>query len=134
MRRHDHRMARCFLRQGHPYRHRGVWGPTEDRPIPQTRTHEGIVAAAAVTEASQLKWDHKQHPRYDTGVDGPCPLAKVPLFDLVWDVCMDFMHLVKVVLSGHLLPLLKGQRCLTTPQVKNNARNDPEIRRYFLQL
>lgn len=92
------------------------------------------MAAAAETEASRLTWKHKQHPRYETGVDGPCPLAHVPLFDLVWDVCMDFMHMVKVVLSGHVLPLLKGQRGLTPPQVKANAGNDPEIRRYYLKL
>jgi hypothetical protein len=77
-----------------------------------------------------LGWNHKRHPRYDTGVDGPCPLARVPLFDLVWDVCMDFMHMVKVILAGHLLPLFKSQRGLTPPQVKANAANDPEIRRY----
>ncbi len=134
MRRHDHRTARRFTREGHPYRNGGVWGPAETRRIPPTRTHEGIVAAGQVTEASQLDWQDKQHPRYQTGVDGPCPLALVPLFDLVWDVCMDFMHMVKVILSGHLLPLLKGQRALTTPQIKANPGNDPEIRRYWSKL
>jgi hypothetical protein len=94
------------------------------------RTHASIVADGAATEASRLPWKHKQHPRRDTGVDGPCPLAKVPLFDLVFDVCMDFMHIVKVLISGHLLPLFKSQRGLTFPQVKVNDANNEEINRY----
>jgi hypothetical protein len=93
------------------------------------RTHASIIADGAATAASRLEWKHKQHPRRDTGVDGPCPLAKVPLFDLVWDVCMDFMHLVKVLIAGHLIPLLKSQRGLSPPQVKVNAANDVEVSR-----
>jgi hypothetical protein len=132
MRRHDHRSARCFTRPGHPFRNAGVWGEAENRPPPTMRTHASIIAAAATTEASRLKWDDKQHPRRATGVDGRCPLAKVPLFDLVWDVCMDFMHIVKVLIAGHLFPLLKSQRALTPPQVKVNAANNAEINRYAL--
>jgi hypothetical protein len=131
MRRHDHRCARRFLRQGHQHHGAGVWGNAENRNAPQTRTHASIVAAANVSEASDMKWDHKQHPRRATGVDGHCPLAKVPLFDMVWDVCMDFMHIVKVLIFGHLLPLLKGLRGLSPPQVKVNAANDAEINRYI---
>ena len=130
MRRHDHRCARCFLRPAHPYRSQGVWGEEELRLPPQMRTHASIVADAAATEASRLEWKHKQHPRRDTGVDGPCPLAKVPLLNLVWDVCMDFMHIVKVLISGHLFPLLKSQRGLSAPQVKVNEANNAEVNRY----
>ena len=79
---------------------------------------------------NQLEWKHKQHPRRDTGVDGPCPLAKVPLFNLVWDVCMDFMHIVKVLISGHLFPVLKSQRGLSAPQVKVTEANNAEVNRY----
>ena len=77
-----------------------------------------------------MEWKHKQHPRRETGVDGHCPLARIPLFNLVWDVCMDFMHLVKVLIAGHLIPLLKGQRGLSSAQVKANAANNAEINRY----
>lgn len=130
MRRHDHRCARRFLRQGDPWRYGGVWGDVEVRNAPNLRTHAGIIADAVVSEASDLPWVHKQHPRRASGVDGPCPLALVPLFNLVWDVCMDFMHIVKVLISGHLLPLLKSKRGLSPPQVKLNAANDAAIRRY----
>ncbi len=130
MRRHDHRGARRFLQPGDAWRNGGVWGEAQARPPPPSRTHAGIIRAAEVTRASDLKWEHKQHPRRDTGVDGPCPLALVPLFDLVWDVCMDFMHIVKVLISGHLLPLLKSKRGLTPPQVKVNAANNATVRRY----
>ena len=132
MRRHDHRIARRFLQDGHAWRSGGVWGLPEPLPPPQMRTHAGIVRDAEITEACDWEWKHKQHPRRATGVDGPCPLALVPLFDLVWDVCMDFMHIVKVLVAGHLLPLLKGKRGLTPPQVKENPANDAEIRRYHV--
>lgn len=131
MRRHDHRSARRNLPPFHPMRRAGVWGKAEDRGPPEPRTHASIIRDAATTEAAwQLKWKDKQHPRRDTGVDGECPLAKVPLFNLVWDVCMDYMHLVKVLISGHLLPLLKSQRTLKPPQLKANLGRDREVSRY----
>ena len=103
-----------------------MWGLAEDLPEPVKRTHASIVAAAAVTEASDLPWEHKQHPRRSSGVDGECPLALVPLFNLVWEVCMDFMHIVKVLLVGHLIALLKSKRSLQPPQVKINAAENRE--------
>jgi hypothetical protein len=132
MRRHDHRCARRFLREGHPFRRGGVWGDEELRPEPRTRTHESIIAAGVAAGASELEWDDRAHPRKATGVDGECPLSKIPLFDMVWDVCMDFMHIVKVLVSGHLLPLLKGKRKLKDPQVKANLEGDPDVARSSL--
>jgi hypothetical protein len=130
MRRHDHRAARCFLRANHPWRGPGVWGEQEDRPPPNPRTHARVVAAAAASEAeTDLAWDHDDHPRKASGVDGLCPLAKLPLFNMVWDVCMDYMHIVKVLISGHLLPLLKSSRGLKSPQVQENEPPDPEVTR-----
>jgi hypothetical protein len=130
MRRHDHRGGRRHLRDNHPWRRRGVWGAAEDRGPPPHRTHESVIADAAEAASSALPWQSKTHPRRKSGVDGPCPLAKVPLFNLVWDVCMDFMHIVKVLMSGHLFPLLKGQRSLKAPQVEANEAEDPEVARY----
>lgn len=88
-----------------------------------------MIADAAETASCNMAWGSKTHPRRRSGVDGPCPLAKVPLFNLVWDVCMDFMHIVKVLMSGHLLPLLKGKRSLKAPQVKENLAGDREVAR-----
>jgi len=130
MRRHDHRCARRHLRPSHPYRRAGVWGGEELRDAPRPRTHESIIAAGAASAASDMPWAHPHHPRKASGVDGECPLAKIPLFNLVWDLCMDFMHIVKVLISGHLLPLLKGQRALVLPIVKANLAEDRDIARY----
>ena len=44
---------------------------------------------------------------------------------------MDFMHIVKVHMSGHLLPLLKGQRDLVHPIVKANLEKDRDISRFL---
>ena len=74
-------------------------------------------------------WKSDDHPRASSGVDGECPLAKVPLFNMVWDFCMDYMHLVKVLLSGHLIPLLKCQRSLTPPIVAANPNGDRALAR-----
>jgi hypothetical protein len=76
-----------------------------------------------------LGWKSDAHPRASSGVDGECPLAKVPFFHMVWDFCMDYMHLVKVLLEGHLIPLLKCQRALTSPIVSENVSGDPEVAR-----
>jgi hypothetical protein len=111
-----------------------VWGLEENRPEPALRTHAGIIAQGLASARSLLKWDDDAHPRKDQGVDGECPLAKVPLFDLVWDVCMDFMHIVKVLLGGHLIPLLRGKRALKPPKVCQNLDNDPEVSRLHSPL
>jgi hypothetical protein len=134
MRRHDHRSARRFVAADHPFRKAGVWGKTELRPPPPVRKHEDIIAAGERAGASVLDWDDEEHPRKESGVDGECPLAMIHLFDLVWDVCMDFMHIVKVFLSGHLLPLLKGKRRLKPPQLRANDDNDPQLTRYLALL
>jgi hypothetical protein len=129
MQRHDSRSARRFTNLGHPCRCAGVWGPAEPRTQPATRTHAGIIAQGLASARSTLPWDSEGHPRKDQGVDGECPLAKVPLFDLVWDVCMDFMHIVKVLLGGHMVPLLSGKRALKPPKVKANLDDDPVVSR-----
>jgi hypothetical protein len=134
MQRHDSRSARRFTNIGHPCRGGGVWGLAEPRAQPEMRTHAGIVAQGLASEHSDLDWESDAHPRKAQGVDGECPLAKVPLFDLVWDVCMDFMHIVKVLLGGHMVPLLKGQRALKPPKVRVNADQDPEISRLHTAL
>jgi hypothetical protein len=130
MQRHDHRSARRFTDHGHACRGAGVWGDAEPRAVPTMRTHAGIIRDGLASARSDLPWNNDEHPRYRSGVDGECPLAKVPLFDLVWDVCMDFMHIVKVLMAGHMVPLMKGLRGLKPPKVKANVALDPAVARY----
>tara|TARA_B110000902_G_scaffold53995_1_gene62728 strand:- start:748 stop:1197 length:450 start_codon:yes stop_codon:yes gene_type:complete len=37
----------------------------------------------------------KAHPRKSTGVNETCALAFLFLFNLIWDVCPDMMHIIK---------------------------------------
>ena len=126
MRRHNHACARRFLPTNDPYRSGGAWGPQERRDPPEPRTHEGIIADGLASATSNEPWDSDNHPRKSSGVDGECPLALVPLFNMVWDFCMDYMHLVKVLISGHLIPLLKCERTISKPMVSENLEQNAE--------
>ena len=80
----------------------------EQRAPPSSRTHAEFVAAARANEAHQGSEDSA--PSKESGVKFLSPLHLLPLFDLVWDVCADFMHIHLRMWSGHTFPLFRGTR------------------------
>ena len=83
---------RQFLPDGHHFRDAGPFGEVESRPIPRPRNHDGFVADA---EANVNHTGYKKDAPYKhTGVKELSPLRHLPLFDLVWDVTGDMMHII----------------------------------------
>ena len=80
----------------------------EKRSPPSNRTHAEFVAAARANEAHEGKED--EAPAKETGVKLLSPLHLLPLFDLVWDICADYMHIHLRMWSGHTFPLFRGTR------------------------
>ena len=83
------------LRTNHPFRHdRDKWGSTETRLPFKNRTHDGIK-----TKAQEIH-DMDDGPDRDrlqstTGIDGFCLFMLLTLFDMVWDMMPDMMHITE---------------------------------------
>jgi hypothetical protein len=83
------------LRANHPFRKDVArWGSTEDRlPVPN-RTHVGVEAKAQEIQDMPLGPERKKL-QSRTGVDGYCLFMLLTMFDLVWDMLPDMMHITK---------------------------------------
>ena len=87
---------RRFLPMNHAYRKDASWGAAESRDPPPFRTHLEFVAQARAqmdfVRMDGRAFDHKDSPYKATGVKELSPLFEYPHFDMVWDICGDFMH------------------------------------------
>jgi hypothetical protein len=77
---------------------------------PAPRTHKETVAQGKDAEDFTGVKKSVNHPKKLHGVAGWCPLETLPFFDLVWDVCPDFMHILKNLFERYFGTLLDGER------------------------
>jgi hypothetical protein len=85
---------------------------------PPARTPASVYRDAQISDASDLAWDDDDHPRKWSGVNGISALSLLPMFDIVWDVLPDWMHIIKNLILPHFIKLVKGKRDLKVPQYK----------------
>jgi hypothetical protein len=102
--------------------------PAQNVP-PRNRTHEETCAFAdelAEDEITQNKTycKDKQHM---SGINGFCVLVLLPLFNIIMDICLDWMHVVKNIWEEHLIKLFKGggAPCRPTTPSFNDKRGAP---------
>jgi hypothetical protein len=87
---------------------------------PEMRTHHGSVRAGAYCAAEERRQyasgetqhvpqDGDGHPLFK-GVKFECELYRLHLFDVVWDMPMDMMHIIDGIFKRHIIPTLKGAR------------------------
>ena len=83
------------LRANHPFRQDVTrWGSTETRgPVPN-RTHDDVEAKAREIHDMDKGRD-KDNLRTQTGIDGFCLFMLLAMFDIVWDMLPDMMHITK---------------------------------------
>jgi hypothetical protein len=82
------------LRENHPYRKDPRWTHRETRdPVP-LRTKEEVEAQAREIHA-MASGAAKTRRQQATGINGFCLLVLISLFDIVWDMMPDMMHIVK---------------------------------------
>ena len=82
------------LRHNHPYRTDARWGPHETRDPPPLRTSEEV--AAQSREISDMEeGPAKVKKQQATGINGFCLLLLLDMFDIVWDMLPDMMHITK---------------------------------------
>jgi hypothetical protein len=106
----------------HSSRSDSVMFGTEERGTPPpSRTHDGMCADGRANEAHRLAVLNgdaykKDSPYKLSGVKELCPLSFCPLFNVVWDMCPDMMHIIPAIMKGHIVPLLKGMRTPAQPK------------------
>ena len=90
----------------------------DSEEAPPARTKASIARDARASYDSALPWKHRNHPRRGTGVNSICALSLYPLFDIVWDVMPDWMHIIKNLVLPHFIKVVKGKRRLKPPRYK----------------
>jgi len=84
------------LRPNHPYRTDARWGPHETRAPPPLRTTDEVESQSR--EISNMEEGAaKVKKQRATGIDGFCLLLMLSMFDIVWDMLPDMMHITKGV-------------------------------------
>ena len=95
-----------WLNRGNPLRQ------GDGELAPAERTLDSISRDAQASVDSDLPWDDSTHPRAASGVNGPSALSLLPMFNIVWDVMPDWMHIIKNLMLGHFIKVIKGDRKL----------------------
>lgn len=92
----------------HEFRSASAFGEPEHKPPPATRTHAGYIEDGTRNES--WRGTKKDAPYKTTGVKHLSELAQLPLFDMVWDVLPDMMHIINGIWKSHVIALIKGER------------------------
>jgi hypothetical protein len=128
------------LPQGHHMRDRPAHGlagqnttPFAEYPPPEARTHDETVQQMHVSQAFLHAPDHlgriqdkktKGFPGKKTGVNGWCPFVLLHLFDIIKDITLDIMHMLKNWYAKHLLQVLKSNRPVKEPALQEKVAKD----------
>jgi hypothetical protein len=83
-----------------------------------------VARDARVSNDSDLPWDDDDHPRKKSGVNSISALSLYPMFDIVWDVLPDWMHIIKNMVLTHFIKVVKGERKLKMPHYKTVPDQD----------
>ena len=108
--------GRCVFGGHHRWLNRGdpLREGNSDLP-PADRTPDSVSRDAQASFESDVPWDDHTHPRRASGVNGTSALSLLPMFNIVWDIMPDWMHIIKNLMLGHFLKVVKGDRKLKHP-------------------
>ena len=126
------RSFRRFLPAGHPLRQAsGFYGAACHEAPAEPRNHEEFAALGKDNEVHMEKVVKKLQPRVfkkdapykDSGIHSCCALRWIYMFDLVWDILPDMMHIIWGIWHRHVLQVMVGKR---TPAAVKPAKNRPK--------
>lgn len=109
---------RCWLQASDPKRHHGKYGRNEDRPTPLTRTHLEFINEGIRND--QYTGPKNRAPYKASGIKELSPLGVLPLFDLVWDITGDMMHILWGIWKRHIFEMLDGLRAPSKPKPRTS--------------
>jgi hypothetical protein len=110
----------------HPFRTDPTFGPPcphSSHPPPTNRTHTEARAQGRAGDA--YSGPKNAHPEHVTGIQHESPLCYLHLFNIIWDVCPDMMHIIKNFFEKVVLKLMGGDR-VPTWSVHHNKHHGPE--------
>jgi hypothetical protein len=90
-----------------PFRQDDAFTTVEDRPQPSMRHHDETCDIAK--DIDGLKGAQQEKAQKQHGVYGSCFLTLLHLFNLIWDITGDMMHLMKGTWGRRIVPMLKGE-------------------------
>ena len=118
---------RRHLPPEHPWRQRREYGadnvdfPEDDEP-PATRSHEEVCRVGR-----RITFDGETLQKHvHLGVDGFCVLSVLKLWNTIWDIPPDFMHVNKDIFQYHLLPLFKCKSAAIPSKPKKRKMDDKD--------
>ena len=80
----------------------------EHRPPPHHRDNDNMCATGQELDAME-RGPELHRRQKECGVYGSCILCSLDLFDMVWDITGDMMHLLKQMWKHRLMPMLKAE-------------------------
>ena len=118
------RATRQHLPTGHTYRQDDSFPEPEEKPPPATRTHQGVCDKAAELEG--LRGPQLEQAQKTSGVYGACELRRLHLFNIIWDICGDMMHLMSGMWGRRVMPMFKGEFTQAYPKKPGETHADGE--------
>jgi hypothetical protein len=110
--------GRCIFGGHHRWLPRGNPLRTDAELAPAERTPASVARDAETSFESDLAWDDDDHPRKASGVNGTCALSLLPMFNIIWDIMPDWMHIIKNLMLPHFIKVVKGKRKLMHPHYR----------------
>lgn len=119
----DHRR---FLPADHKLRVDPEFGDPEHRPRPLPRQHEEVKLHAQTVDAARnmgIRHDRVNDPTSASGVLGFSAFLRLPYYNLLDGLALDYMHIMKDVVR-HLIDTMKGERTPKLPRKPKKASKD----------
>jgi hypothetical protein len=116
-----------WLDANHPYRTDPTFGEEDRFPPPPNR--EAQKAHQEGLDAEEWLGSKATNPRHTTGIALSSPLSYLHMFDIIWDICPDMMHILKNFSEKILVGLLGGER-VPKWSTKKNPGLDPDAPEY----
>ena len=98
--------TRRHLAPDNPFRRDDSFAEPELRPPPPMRDHCQMCTTAE--NMANLSGAELEKEQTRTGINGECWLSHLHMFNMVWDITGDMMHILKGMWGRRLMPLLKG--------------------------
>jgi hypothetical protein len=94
--------------------------PNHDGPPDPRRAAECVEQGKA---SDNYRGFQNAHVKNTTGINRSCPLSFLFLFDIVWDICPDMMHIIKNFFEKLTFKLFAGLR---TPEWDKSKNMKPQ--------
>jgi len=108
-----------WLPKNHRFQRDESFGSARRQDPPDARNADECVAQGK--DCDHYRGFKNAHPSETTGINRSCPLSFLHLFDIVWDICPDMMHIVENWLEKLTCKFFSGARVPEWDKSKNKG-------------